>query len=176
MADADCPRDSSSRCHIHKLHLDRRRSFQHRRRRFHRVRVQALLAVGQAHGRADFVLCDVLEFLQMLASVVGVSGLLICPRQSKLRRTCSGLSFSAWSNASIACGNCFACTYAVPRKYQVSASFASISMTRLNASIAAGASPVFLARIPRPYHAFGFFGSCLPHLPMRPWLRPPSAC
>ncbi len=46
---------------------------------------------------------------------------------------CSGFSLSACSNASIACGYCLACAYAVPRKYQVSASFGSTSVTCLNA-------------------------------------------
>ena len=50
---------------------------------------------------------------------------------------CRGLSFRARSKASMACGNCLACAYAVPRKYQVSASLGSISVTRLKASMAA---------------------------------------
>ena len=70
--------------HIYKPHLDLRGRFQHRRRRLDCARVLALLAVGQAHGRADFVLRDVLEFLQVLAGVVDVGRLLVGARQSEL--------------------------------------------------------------------------------------------
>ena len=72
------------RRHIHKPQLDLRRRFQHRRGRLDCARVLSLLSVGQAHGRADFVLRDVLEFLQVLASVVDVGGLLIGARESEL--------------------------------------------------------------------------------------------
>ena len=72
--------------HIHKPHLDLRGRFQHCRRRFHCARVLALLAVSQAHGCADFVLRDVLKFLQVLAGVVDFGGLLVSPRESELGR------------------------------------------------------------------------------------------
>src|SRR5271156_410611 len=63
--------------HVHKPHLDLRRRPQHRRRRLYGPRVLSLLAISQAYRRANFVLRDVLEFFQVLASVVGVGRLLV---------------------------------------------------------------------------------------------------
>ena len=47
----------------------------------------SLLAIGQAHRRAELVLRDVLEFLQVLAGVRRVAGLLVGARQSELCRS-----------------------------------------------------------------------------------------
>ena len=55
-----------------------------RLRRLHGARVLSLLAVSQADRRAEFVLRDVLEFLQVFAGVVGVAGLLVGAGQSEL--------------------------------------------------------------------------------------------
>ena len=72
--------------HIHKLHRNLRRNFDRGSLRLLGQRIFALLAIGQAHGRAEFVLRDVLEARQVLASVRAVAGLLIGARQSELRR------------------------------------------------------------------------------------------
>ena len=80
-------------CQIHKPHFDRRRRLQHRLRRFHCTRILTLLAVSQAHGCTEFVLRDVLEFLQMLAGVFDVTRLLVGSRQSEFGRRVQWIDF-----------------------------------------------------------------------------------
>ena len=68
------------------MNLNRGRNLFRENRRFFCPRILALLAISQTHRRADFILRDVLEALEVLAGVLGVAGLLVGARKPEFRR------------------------------------------------------------------------------------------
>src|SRR5205085_12547816 len=71
---------------VDELNLNRGRNLFRENRRFFCPRILALLAISQTHRRADFILRDVMETLEVLAGMLGVAGLLVGARKPEFRR------------------------------------------------------------------------------------------